>query len=173
MRGTYRKIASVLALALTLFNSGPASACAFSTPPQIADAGKADLVFIGELTEIKIYGLAVGASGQPLPYGLYDFAVTETLRGENRAEWKILWWVNPLGSNTKIAPGDRVIVTAMQGEAALHALAEEDAGKAMAVEASQFIIQEPACSSAPIFADTPETRAAIGAILAQTDGDKP
>ncbi len=168
----FKKLSTIaLAVAITFGSLTPATACAVNTPPLIVNIGQADLVFVGkfEVTEVIRWESTYG--GVPLPYALLTFSVTETLKGESQPEWKILRWVNPLGSSTRLDPEKTVIVAAYNGRDAIQALNDAGVGGGLVGDASVFILREPACSSAPIFENSAENRAAIAAVLAQTGGE--
>ena len=166
MRNLWKLPTLALAVVASIGASNPASACAINTPPIIANIGQADLVFIGKLESVEVFRWEGRYGGVPLPYALLTFSVSQTLKGESQPEWKILRWVNPLGSNTRLDPDKSVIVAAINGADAIQALADAGAGGGVVAQASAYIIQEPACSSAPIFDNSDENRAAAIAALA-------
>jgi len=168
MRKFWRKSAAALAILSSFASGGAAMACIVSRPTTIESAAAADLVFIGKFEKFKRYEWEAGHPGISPPYGQYTFSVSETLKGESEPEWKILRWVNILNSNTRIDPDMVVIVAAIDGTAVMRPL--EDAGllRSQNLGSSQYVIIEPACSNAPIFENTPENRAIVEAMLAQT-----
>jgi len=168
MRRIWRNICAAVAIGAALSSGTSASACAIYTPPQIAIIGQADLAFVGTVTDIRVIGWEGNFGGIPLPYALITFSAVETLKGESQPEWKILRWVNILGSSTRLDPEKTVIVAAFDGTDKMRVLREAGADGGLVAEASAYILQEPACSSAPIFENSAENRAAIELILAQT-----
>lgn len=162
-----RKRAVILAVWLSLIG-GPAIACTVSTAPHLASAVEADLVFVGKFESFESFRWDMSYPGIPLPNGLYTFSVIDTLKGDAQPEWKIMWWVNAIGSNTRLYPEKPVIVFAMDGTDTIAALVQADVLERPFLDLIQYIIEEPVCSSAPIFENSPENRAALEALLSLT-----
>jgi hypothetical protein len=168
MRPKWKFLTLALAASATIGSNTPATACAINTPPVIANIGQADLVFVGKLETVEVLRWEGDYGGVPLPYALLSFSVSQTLKGESQPEWKILRWANVLGSNTRLDPDKSVIVAAFIGADAIQALVDAGAGGGVLAQASAYIIREPACSSAPIFDNNNENRAAATMALAQS-----
>ena len=168
MRKFWRNSAAALTILTSVTSGGAALACIVSTPTTIESAASADLVFIGKFVKFKRYEFEGVHPGISPPYGQYTFSVIETLKGESQPEWKILWWVNVLGSNTRVDADMVVIVAATDGTATIQPFVESGALSRQDLDSSRYVIIEPACSNAPIFENTPENRAIVEAMLAQT-----